>query len=148
MKAWGLTEDQIRDAARDVGLSIHGEWLGRPTGGIVQDGRALRFRLGVDSTAARDANGYLPFQRRSMARWHEDRPRRIAAVCWHGHRAFMRAAFALNPDARIKTVLADYRGADDFERTHEQTQGQGNAYNLSYEQACACHETAALAGRS
>lgn len=136
MKAWNATEEQIREAAHSVGLAIHSDC------GIAQDGRALRFRLAVDSTADRDAWGFLPYQRAST--WRGGGPgRRVAAVCWHGHRDFMRALFSLAPDMRLKTALADYRGADHFEGTYLDTFGTGNEYNVSYGQACNC----ARAGR-
>ena len=137
MKAWGLSESDIRAAAQSVGLRIHG-W---PHGDITPDGRALRFRLALDTSQTRRDDGSLPFQRVSTNAWrrHEsERPRRVNAVCWHGHREFMRAAFRVNPDARIKTALADYRGSDDFERTHRETFGSGNEWNLAYGSACSC----------
>lgn len=59
-------------------------------------------------------------------------------MCWHGHRDFMRALYRLAPDARIKTALADYRDAEDFDRKFLDTFGTGNAYNVSYGQACGC----------
>jgi len=47
--------------------------------------------------------------------------RRGPAVCWHAHTAFMRAIFEINPDARIKTCVADYRGEEDFESSYMET---------------------------
>lgn len=41
--------------------------------------------------------------------------RYCTACSWEAHRDFMHAIFAHNPCARIKTMLADYRGAADFE---------------------------------
>lgn len=43
------------------------------------------------------------------------------AVCWHGHREFMRLLFSRFPDAVLHTALTDYRGMKDFEENHEQT---------------------------
>lgn len=143
MKVWNATEDQIRQAIRETGLKVYGEWSDYGTGnGIERDGRALRFRLSIDTAQTRDADGFLPYQRQSA---NPSIRRKLAAVCWHGHRDFMRALFRLAPDARIKTALADYRGADDFERKYRQTYGNGNHYNLSYGQACNCaaHKIAA-----
>jgi hypothetical protein len=37
------------------------------------------------------------------------------AVCFHGFRAFMRACFARNPNAIIRTAKAAYLGSEDFE---------------------------------
>lgn len=134
MKVWNVTEEQVREAAASVGLALHSDWNG---GGISRDGRALRFRLAVDTASPRNSSGFLPFQRMSQTLGVNE-GRKIAAVCWHGHRAFMRALFAVAPDARIKTALADYRGVVDFERTHADTFGQANGYHLSYGQACGC----------
>lgn len=47
--------------------------------------------------------------------------RHMPAASWEAHRDFMRALFAVNPAGRITTALADYRGADDFERKHAAT---------------------------
>ena len=67
--------------------------------------------------------------------------RRIHAVCWHGHRDWMRALFALDPDARIKTAMADYRESDGFERVFPAT-GDRNIgsqmHPLIYRDACYC----------
>ena len=135
MKAWNVTEEQIREAAASVGLALHSDWQGN---GITPDGRALRFRLSVDSNAQRDVDGFLPYQRASTGTYA--RRRRVAAVCWHGHRDFMRALFALAPEMRLKTALANYRGREDFERTFEDTFGESNGYHLSYGEACNCSD--------
>lgn len=137
MKAWGVTEAEIRAAAAEVGLTVYSDWRGT---GIVKDGRALRFRLGLDSMQPRHDDGDLPYQRHSTNRSAIIAGRRIAAVCWHGHRDFMRALFRMQPEARIKTALADYRGVADFEMKYRDTQGEGNRYNLAYGQACGCSE--------
>ena len=136
MKAWGVTEQDIRDAAAETGVRLHG-W---PNGYVEQDGRALRFRLAVDVSQPRNSEGMLPYQRISTATFRDGKPRRISAVCWHGHREFLRALFRRNQEARVKTALADYRGADNFEQTFRSTYGQGNDYHLAYGQACGCTE--------
>lgn len=140
MKAWGVTEEQIREAAASVGLRIAEDYA---RSGVRPDGRALRFRLALDTSQARDAYGMLPYQR--VSTWREapnGNPRRIAAVCWHGHRDMLRALFAIAPDARVQTALADYRGADHFEETYRDTAGTGNDYHVSPSQACGCTSTA------
>lgn len=129
MLAWGVTEDEIRATAESVGLRIYGT-------GFTQVGRALRFRIAIDSTAPRDDDGFLPYQRCSMS--HFMNRRRIPAVCWHGHRDFMRVLFDDNPEVRLKTCLADYRGRDDFERKYRATFGKGNGWNMARGQACNC----------
>jgi hypothetical protein len=117
MKAWNTTEQDIREAADEVGLAIHSDWSGN---GITRDGRALRFRLALGT----DKENYRSIKR----------GRRIAAVCWHGHRDFFRALYRRSPEARIKTALADYRGTDGFERDFPAT-GQGNVGSWAEPQA-------------
>lgn len=48
--------------------------------------------------------------------------RRIWAISWAGHYAFMSAVFALDPDARIKSALDHWRGQQDF---HERAPDSG-----------------------
>lgn len=57
--------------------------------------------------------------------------RRKWAVCWHGHREFMRRVFEINPAAEIKSCVARYRGREEFEQTHGAT-GDLNAGNRVY----------------
>lgn len=38
----------------------------------------------------------------------------MPAACWHAYRDVMLAVFAINPDARIYTGLAKYRGLAGF----------------------------------
>lgn len=47
--------------------------------------------------------------------------RHMRKASWEAHRDVMRALFRLDPDAVIRTALATYRGADDFERQYERT---------------------------
>lgn len=127
MKVWNTTEQDVRAAAEEVGLAIHSDWSGS---GIQKDGRALRFRLALGA----DKDHYRSIKR----------GRRIAAVCWHGHRDFFRALYRRSPDARIKTALADYRGSDGFEAAFPAT-GHTNVGSWAQPEAasdaCACgHE--------
>ena len=66
--------------------------------------------------------------------------RRVHAVCWHGHRDFYRAIFEAAPDAVIITARARYNGADHFEQTYEQTDGNigSQAQPMYYSDACDC----------
>ena len=47
--------------------------------------------------------------------------RKVAAVCWHGHRDFMVSLFDLEPTARIDSAFAKYNGAADFAAKFEAT---------------------------
>lgn len=108
MKVWGVTEEQLSVVADRIGVKLYE---------LREDGRALRFTL--RPTGDRDEWGNYPYQRRT-ASW-QDTERRVWAVCWHGHRDFMREVFRVNPDARIKTGWADYKGAENFEENYRDT---------------------------
>ena len=62
-------------------------------------------------------------------------------VCWHGHRAFMRALLTRCPDAVIITAFARYNGLDHFEQTHVVTAytNIGSQYRpMMMSDACDC----------
>lgn len=74
--------------------------------------------------------------------------RRIWAVCYHGHYAFMRMVFERSPDAEIRTSMARYVGRADFERKALGVGDRniGNRWNpLSLNNACDCGPTERLA---
>lgn len=117
MKVWTtLKPEDLRDVAATIGVSISDR--GSDTHTIPKVGRAYSFVLRPDSKRKRDEWGNLPYQRRSASVYNE---RRVHAVCWHGHRDFMRELFARDPEARIKTSWADYRGRESFEDTFPAT---------------------------
>lgn len=135
MKVWTtLSPEQIRAVAESVGVRIHSDWAG---GGIRKDGRAWNFRLALNSGVKRGKNHR--YQRVSVG--YRQGERRVAAVCWHGHRDFMRALFALDRDARIKSAIADYRGSEAFERDFPAT-AFNNVGSMMYptfaKDACTC----------
>lgn len=152
MKVWNVTEGDVRAAAIAVGVAIHSDWAGR--NGIVKDGRALNFRLALDTTGERLQEGKTfagkphpwPYQRASVHPWEYDKGyqrRRVAAVCWHGHYAFMRYLLAIRPDARIKSHTADYRGLASFLNEAPETAyvNIGSiAYPCNFCDACYCEE--------
>lgn len=149
MKVWGVSEYDIRQAAEAVGVVIFADWGGR---GIDQDGRALNFRLALSTE--RQAEGYEYHEPGERKRLHPFRwqrcsasplqgERRVSAVCWHGHYAFMRYLLALRPDARIKSAHADYRGLADF-LVEAPSTGHHNVGSIMYptylKDACFCDE--------
>lgn len=75
------------------------------------------------------------------ARMNADLTRRVAAVCWHGHRDFMLRFFAQLPAAHIISHLDHWRGQDDFVARHKDS-GYKNIgsqmYPCSYIDACIC----------
>jgi len=134
MKVWTkLSPDDIRRIAHDVGIRIHSDWGGH---GISKDGRAWNFRLALGDEKR---EGYRKYNRTSASMFHEGR--KVAAVCWHGHRDFMRALYAEDPEARIKSAVADYRGRQDFEESFGST-GFRNVGSMMYPQfakdVCSC----------
>ena len=139
MKVWTrLSDHEIRAVASEVGVRLY-------MGDIRRDGRAWNFRLALDTSdpsRKEEHDGYWLYQRTSASYFNEGR--KIAAVCWHGHRDFMRAIFALDPEARIKTAWADYRGSQLFEDIFPQT-GDRNIgsmiYPISARNACACRHS-------
>lgn len=81
MKVWNVPPATVEAAARSIGVEVSP---------IRQRGRALQFTLRLG--ASRE------YQRRSP------RGRRIAAVCWHGHRDFFRTLFWMAPAAKVSTA--------------------------------------------
>jgi hypothetical protein len=122
MDAWGFTKEDLERVGADVGVRVQA--------GPTQHGRGGVPRVSFTLKLADER-----YRRRGFT------GRRIAAVCWHGHRDFMRACFALNPDGRIKSAMADYAGADEFERLFEGT-GARNIGSMVqpmlYREACDC----------
>lgn len=125
MKVWTvLNPDEIRAVATSVGVRIHSDWNGS---GIRKDGCAWNFRLALGDEKRGDSG--RKYQRTSTSYFNEGR--KIAAVCWHGHRDFMLALYEHDPNARIKTHWADYRGVEDFREKFGNT-GYRNVGSMMY----------------
>lgn len=85
---------------------------------------------------------------RSTAQGHEGKEfARVVPgrVCWHGHRDFFRALYKLAPRAVVRTAMAVYRDAEDFEAHFESTRRQlgGESWvgmMKPYADACTCSE--------
>lgn len=67
--------------------------------------------------------------------------RRVNAVCWHGHREFFRALFALAPEAVVSTALARYT-AENFESAYPSTDRNIGPMvaSMFHSEACSCPE--------
>lgn len=87
--------DALNEAAAEVGVRLNNPRI---------EGRRVLFRL---ATKGKPVTVY-------GRRGHNGR-RVPGAVCWHGHRDFMRALYQRLPDVVLRTALAVYNGADDFE---------------------------------
>lgn len=130
MKIWGLTKEELTqallEADRQYGHNVRFKRF--PT----KDGRAYRLTITV-------FDSHRPGSRRSFN--SEGGIRRVAAACWHAHRDFMRMVFRANPDARIQTMLADYRGSENFEAFFPVTAATNvgsQAQPLAIGEACNC----------
>jgi hypothetical protein len=129
MEIRNVTAEHLEFAAHEahVRMTQGGSWgrskgLGggfvEPVGCTRQGGRVWRLTL----RTARDESGKVVWGRRGFARNKDGSRRRVPGpVCWHGHRAFMRALFKVAPHAVIISSLARYNDAEDFERKHGAT---------------------------
>lgn len=127
MIARGVTRADLETAAANCdGLRVD----------ITNEGpRGIRFRLKTKGPRAK-------YRRISWING-PDKPRTIGgAVCWHGHRAFMRALYAIKPDARIESCLARYEGREHFERTHVEQSlvNRGERFGHEVGGDCMCGE--------
>lgn len=108
----------IENAALDAGVSLQK---------VKRVGRGVQFRLALAPDKRYQRLGFTG--------------RRIAAVCWHGHRAFFEALYQRAPLATVHTAQATYTSAADFDATHDDT-GYRNIGSqmdpLSYRAACLC----------
>ena len=136
MTGYGFTFAEVAEIARGLGIGAIGDDLRPGRGGVVR----CSFRLALDSTRPL---GDRPYQRVSMSRLNGDRPRRVAAVCFHGHRDVFRALFERHPAARIVSARARYDGREHFEASyHAQAAGEASPYGYftSYADACECDD--------
>lgn len=122
MIAKNVTRQDLQTAAKNVDVRIENY---RPVG------RRHQFVLRLNSSHA--------WQRYSHT------GRRVAAVCWHGHRDFFRALFLLAPLAVVTTCRNGKTRYDSetFEDVFPET-GNGNIGSMfepcAYRDACKCEE--------
>lgn len=70
------------------------------------------------------------------------------AVCWHGHRDFLRALYRRVPDAKVRTAFITYQNAEHFEARYRSTydgppasaRGSFAGHVRPYRDACTCDE--------
>lgn len=90
-------------------------------------------------------------ERRSSAKGTEGEifnPVVPGAVCWHGHRDFLRALYRRVPDAKVRTAFITYLDATHFKESYQSTwdgapdkasRGFAAGY-VPYRDACTCEE--------
>ena len=110
---------------------------------VTQAKRTWRVRLVPLVVATKGRETLYAWQRYSSSAFPTKggRRRKVHAVCWHGHRAFMRALYALAPTAKIRTAFATYYDAAHFERNHGDTAYRtvGPAIaRVQFGELCAC----------
>ena len=125
MIAYNVDEQDLQAAATEAGVVLTGQQAQRD-GTPIRTGRGLRFTL-------------LPQGKRYQRRGFTGR--RINALCWHGHYAFMAALFERVPGARIVSAMVRYDGKDEFgafaDRTGDRNIGSERE-PLAYRDACDC----------
>ena len=118
MKIWGITMEQVHQIVNDVSRDNYQNNLEIDQGGLHSPprkiGKAIAFCLRVKDSKGPGHALVGPSQKR----W--------VSACWHCHRDVCIAIFNLNPDARIKTAIADYRGKWDFNYSFPAT----GSYNI------------------
>jgi hypothetical protein len=109
-----LTQDQMEDAR--LAANEAGDYAGN-----------IRFNTDRRVSPVNKRGHYtyrlrlVPMNSRARGARYAASGRHCAACSWEAHRDFMRAVFALDPQATIETGMIRYRGADQFERTHKET---------------------------
>ena len=135
MQATGWTGEQLSQAAEAVNVvlfkvrNLYGK-------------RAPRYRFRIlPVRTSRKRGERAQWQRQSTAGMTWGPERAVWAVCWHGHREFMRELFKANPDGIIRTAKATYQGSEHFESTHRTT-AYANigsiAFPVGMAEACYC----------
>lgn len=109
--------------------------------------RGTSFRLALDDTGLRTPsgryqvkNGERMLPRYCRTSWYSRRI--VNAVCWHGHRDFFRALFAILPDLKVRTSMATYTGAT-FESIYRDTYYKNAGSQMQpaeYGSLCICSE--------
>ena len=123
------SQENIEQAANDNGITLQ-ELRPNPRG----RGFLLRLKLGPT---------------KKYQRLNHKLTRKVAAVCWHGHRDFMRSLFELEPTAKIDSSFAKYHGVEDFESRFEATYKHKIGSIMEpryYGDACQCDDTSCTFG--
>lgn len=107
MQIWGVTREYAEAVAQDLGFRLDNV---RPSSNGFKC--VLRPISGDKSTR---------FRRTSASIFHGGR--RVNAVCYHGHYAWMKSLLLHNPHGRIKSSMFDYKGLGEF---------NANAYDVGY----------------
>lgn len=108
MRIYDVPIESLTKIATDLRMEFRGN--------DVSSGRGFRVQGSL-----KPRTGYVNRYQRTSASWQRE-GRKVAAICWHGYRDWMREVFKQYPNARITSGLygkQDYRGKDNFEDTHK-----------------------------
>jgi len=105
-----------------------------------ENGRGYRFTLHLRSDLYFRRGTYIEYA--PYTRLNHRLTRTVSAVCWHGHRDFFSACYALNPGLRFTTAFADYFNLKDFKDRYPNTYYRNIGFQMEpchYGDACYCH---------
>ena len=120
MEVRGLTLDQITSAATDTGVELYNVRQKR------RDGTSHAFVI-------------RPLG--ELFRKFSPPGRRVWAVCYHGHAAFMQRVFDINPEATLISMMERFNGRADFQdkACAVANHNVGSAYQpADFGNACKC----------
>ena len=130
MFVWGVTPTQLAKIVRTVSAKLYKGNIIFKSGPEMVNTKKMTFALTVKRSDQ-------PGGRRSPS------GRKVAAACWHAHRDIMQELFNQFPEARLKSMMADYRGKDEFEDNFPETAwvNIGSEAQPCYSgDACECEE--------
>lgn len=128
----GITEKQIIQTAKKVGVAINGaSYHVGYFNGITKKGNYLSFTLRIKPGAPLDVK-YRKYGFSGRRTYH---------ICYHGHYEFMRRLYEINPNTIIRSTMAVYKNKEEFERLagFVSRVNVGNAYQpQNYGEKCDC----------
>ena len=127
----GITEKQIIQTAKKVGVAINDGNFYRNGNGITKNGNYLSFTLRIKPGAPLDVK-YRKYGFSGRRTYH---------VCYHGHYEFMRRLYEINPNTIIRSTMAVYKNLEEFEKLAGNVAivNVGNAYQPQmFSEKCDC----------
>lgn len=118
MQITGITPDDFRLAVQKANVAYDGNL----TAEIGSQQSATRFRARV--VPVQSGASTMPAGISALGARKSWSGRRIKAACWHAYRDVLIEVFAINPDARVYTAMAKYKGVDSFNEQFPRTADQ------------------------
>lgn len=130
----GVTREQFDQAVEKANIFYDGNlraFYGRQFSPTRFSARVVLVATGYGLYGRKDTSRLAPGQRRSSMAYGTTGGRRINAVCWHGYRDVLIELFNIEPDVKVYTAMAKYRGRDEFYREFPKT-GERNVGSVMY----------------